>query len=83
LGNINHWHSYLTEDESNLLHLGLAVRYSEAKLPLVGRTESEFYLSPVFVETPEIQADHLLTYDLELYWRKGPVQTDPAFLALI
>ncbi len=63
---------YLTVDESNLLHLGLGIRHSNAKLPLVGRTESEFYLSPVFVETPEIQADRLLTYDLELYWRKGP-----------
>ncbi len=63
---------YLTEDESNLLHLGFALRYSNAKQPIVARTESEFYLSPVFVETQRIQADHFFTYDLEVYMRKGP-----------
>jgi len=83
LGNINHWHSYLTEDESNLLHLGLAVRYSEAKLPLVGRTESEFYLSPVFVETPEIQADHLVGGEYIGNQMKAPTVNDRLFLALI
>lgn len=63
---------YITEDESNILHLGVALRYSDARVPVIGRTESEFYLSPVFVATNEIQANHFLTYDLELYWRKGP-----------
>lgn len=64
---------FVTKDESNLLHLGLGVRYSDARQPFAGKTEAEFYLAPVFVDTKEIQADRLLTYDLELYWRKGPL----------
>jgi phosphate-selective porin OprO/OprP len=42
---------YVTEDESNLIHLGLSLRYSDARQPVVGKTESEFYLSPVYVAT--------------------------------
>lgn len=63
---------YLTEDESNLIHLGFGMRFSDARLPVVGKTESEFYLSPVFVATQEIPANEFITYDLEAYWRKGP-----------
>ncbi|MBN7810565.1 hypothetical protein J0A68_06335 [Algoriphagus sp. H41] len=63
----------VTEDQSNLLHMGLGIRYSDAKQPVVAKTESEFYLSPVFVRTPEMQAGHFFTNDFELYWRKGPL----------
>jgi len=63
---------YLSKDESNLLHLGAGLRYSNAKLPVKGKTEAEFFLSPVFIETAKISADNFITYDLEAYWRKGP-----------
>jgi len=63
----------LAEDESNLIHIGFGMRYSDARQPVVGKTESEFYLSPVFVATPEIKATQFLTSDIELYWRKGPL----------
>jgi len=63
---------YMSKDESNLLHLGLGLRYSDAKQPVTAKTESEFFISPLFVETAAIRADRFFTYDLEAYWRKGP-----------
>jgi len=62
----------LSKDESNLLHLGLGVRYSTANLPLIGRADAEFFAAPAFAKTGDIPADNLLTYDIEAYWRKGP-----------
>ena len=38
-----------------------------------GKTEAEFYQSPVFVETGLFSAEASITYDLEAYWRRGPV----------
>ncbi|GAA0877081.1 hypothetical protein GCM10009119_00490 [Algoriphagus jejuensis] len=64
---------FLTDDQSNLLHIGLGLRYSDAKQPVVAKTESEFYLSPIFVQTPQMNVDNFFTKDFELYWRKGPV----------
>lgn len=63
---------FLSEDESNLVHLGLGVRYSTADLPLGGRADAEFFAAPAFAKTDDIEADNLLTYDVEAYWRKGP-----------
>jgi len=62
----------LSKDESNLLHVGLGVRYSTAQLPLVGKADAEFFAAPTFANAGSIPADNLLTYDLEAYWRKGP-----------
>lgn len=66
------WVPFVSEDESNLLHLGLGVRVSDAKQPLSTGTEPEFKSSPDFVATGSIPADDMLTYNLETYWRKGP-----------
>jgi phosphate-selective porin OprO/OprP len=63
---------FLSDDESNLLHLGLGVRYSSASLPLKGKADAEFFQAPAFAKTDDIPADYLLTYVLETYWRKGP-----------
>jgi phosphate-selective porin OprO/OprP len=62
----------LSKDESNLLHLGLGIRYSSANLPLVGRADAEFFAAPAFIKTENIQANYLLTYVIEAYWLKGP-----------
>ena len=66
------WVPAVSQDESNLLHLGLGARYSDAKQPLRARTEPEFNNAPNFVDTGEILADDAVTYSLEAYWRKGP-----------
>ncbi len=63
----------LSEDESNLLHLGMGLRYSNIKTEINGKTEAEFFQSPVFVETGLFSAEATFTYNLEAYWRKGPL----------
>jgi len=73
------WAPMRSEDESNLLHLGLGYRYSDAKEGFRFRTEPEFNQAPVFVDTGFGSdsglwpADSLETYNLELSWRKGPI----------
>lgn len=73
------WVPFRTEDESNLLHLGLGYRYSDAKEGFRFRTEPEFNKSPSFVDTAfendlaNLPADKMETYNLELSWRKGPI----------
>jgi phosphate-selective porin OprO/OprP len=66
------WVPAVSEDESNLLHLGLGLRYSNAKRPIRGRTEPEFNNAPLYVDTGPLSADNVMTYNLEAYWRKGP-----------
>jgi phosphate-selective porin OprO/OprP len=72
------WAPFRTEDDSNLLHLGLGYRYSDAKEGFRYRTEPEFSKSPVFVDTGFgsdnglLAAENSATYNLELSWRKGP-----------
>jgi phosphate-selective porin OprO/OprP len=66
------WVPAVSDDESNLLHLGLGLRYSDAKQPVRARTEPEFNNSPLYVDTGPLAADDVMTYNLEAYWRKGP-----------
>jgi len=66
------WVPAVSEDESNLLHLGLGLRYSDAKQPVRARTEPEFNNAPLFVDTGPLSAENVMTYNLEAYWRKGP-----------
>lgn len=69
---------FISEDESNLFHLGLGVRYTDAKEGLRYRTDPEFNLSPVFVDTCVsdddclFDADSATAIDLEASWRRGP-----------
>ena len=73
------WAPLHTEDDSSLLHLGVGYRYSNAKEGFRYLTEPEFNQSPVYVDTSFGQdstllpADKLETWNIELYWRRGPL----------
>ncbi len=66
------WLPYISEDESNLVHLGLGMRYTNAEEGVHFHTEPEFNQSPEFVDTSNFAADSAMTYNLEASWRKGP-----------
>jgi phosphate-selective porin OprO/OprP len=63
---------FVSADESNLLHLGVGLRYTDAKEGLRYATEPEFDQSPVFVDTDEFDADSGTIYNAEASWLKGP-----------
>jgi len=64
---------FISEDESNLLHLGFGWRYTDAKAGLRFQTTPELNNSPTFVDTGEFDAASAITYNLETSWRKGPI----------
>ncbi len=66
------WVPWASEDDSNLVHLGAGIRYSNAKEGIHYLTEPEIDNSPVFVDTGSLEADGSLTWNLEASWRKGP-----------
>ncbi len=66
------WAPAFFQNESNLLHVGLGLRHSDAKQPVRARSEPEFNNAPLYVDTGSLSADDLMTYNLEAYWRNGP-----------
>lgn len=63
----------VSEDESNLLHLGIAGRYSNAAGGVRYKAKTEIFSGPVSVDTDPIDdAASTFHYGLELAWRKGP-----------
>jgi phosphate-selective porin OprO/OprP len=66
------WVPAMSEDRSNLLHLGLGLRTSNAKEPIRVRARPEFNRAPHFVDTDEFAADRVTTFNPEVYWRYGP-----------
>ena len=66
------WLPFFTEDETNLVHLGVGLRYSNAKEGVQFLTEPDFNKSPLFVDTGLIEADSLEQINLEAGWRRGP-----------
>jgi len=70
------WVPYVSEDDSNLVHLGFGMRYSDAKEGLRYLTEPEFNKAPIYVDTGvndmPFSADSSMLYNLEASWRKGP-----------
>ena len=66
------WVPLVSEDESNLLHLGVGYRYSDAKEGFHYFTEPEMNKLPLFVDTAIHDADRTETLNLELSWRRGP-----------
>ena len=64
---------FLSEDESNLLHLGIAGRYSNAAGGIRYKVKTEIFSGPVSVDTDLIDdAESTFHYGLEMAWRKGP-----------
>ena len=64
---------FVSEDESNLLHLGIAGRYSNAAGGIRYKTKTEIFSGPVSVDTDLIDdAASTFHYGLELAWVKGP-----------
>jgi len=64
---------FLSEDESNLLHLGIAGRYSNAAGGIRYKAKTEIFSGPVSVDTDLIDdAESTFHYGLEMAWRKGP-----------
>ncbi|MDX5584295.1 MAG: porin, partial [Aureibaculum sp.] len=64
---------FLSEDESNLLHLGIAGRYSNAAGGIQYQAKTEIFSGPVSVDTELLEdASSTFHYGLELAWRKGP-----------
>ena len=66
------WAPLVSEDESNLLHVGFGYRYSDAEEGFQYLTEPEFNKAPDFVDTEFHAADQTETYNYELAWRRGP-----------
>jgi len=66
------WNPLVSEDKSNLLHMGLGYRYSDAKEGFQYFTEPEFQKAPSFVDTGFHLADKTQTYNVEIAWRRGP-----------
>lgn len=63
---------FLSKDESNLLHLGIAGRYSNAAGGIQYKAKTEIFSGPVSVDTEMLDAESSFHYGLELAWRKGP-----------
>ena len=64
---------FISEDESNLVHLALGVRHSTADLPVALKADAEFFQAPAFLKTDAIAANRQNTYLVETYWRRGPL----------
>jgi phosphate-selective porin OprO/OprP len=66
------WVPAMSEDRSNLLHIGLGLRTSNAKEPIQVGAKPEFNGAERFVDTGEFTADRVNTFNPEVYWRYGP-----------
>ena len=66
------WLPLVSDDESNLVHLGIGARYSNGKLGARYFTEPEFNKSPNFVDTSLLDSDANSQYNVEASWRRGP-----------
>jgi len=67
------WTPLHNKDESSLIHLGLGLRYSNAKMDGTYKSEPEVNQAPDFVNSGAIEADYSMLYDIELAWRWGPM----------
>ena len=67
------WLPMLSSEEDNLVHLGLAIRYDDAKQGLRYNAVPEVRDAPLFVDTGLFDANSSTLVSLEGSWRKGPV----------
>ena len=81
------WLPLVSEDESNIVHLGLGYRYSNGKLGARFSSSPEFNKSPTFLDTGfsiangRIDADSVDTINLEASWRRGPYWLHSEYVA--
>jgi phosphate-selective porin OprO/OprP len=66
------WLPTISDDESNLIHLGAGIRYTNAKQGLRYKSRPEVGNAPNFVDTQSFDADSSTLYSLEAAWRSGP-----------
>jgi len=72
---------FVSEDQSNLLHLGFGYRYSNAKQGVQYFSEPEFNNAPLYVNTEAItDTEDAATWDVEAAWRKGPILLSGEYL---
>ena len=64
---------YLSADESNLLHIGIAMRSSNTKEGIRYGSKTEIFRGPVSTDTEHFESNSSLTFDFEMAWRKGPL----------
>ncbi len=74
------WLPFVDDNGSEVVHLGLGLRHTDAAAGIRYRTEPEFNRSPNFVDTGLIEADGAWTLDLEASWRMGPFWVGAEFL---
>jgi len=67
------WLPYLSKNETELIHLGFGVRYTNAKQGLAYGSGPEMGNMPRFVDTGPIDANSSTLYNLEVGWRRGPL----------
>lgn len=67
------WLPFITDDESNLVHVGLGLRHDDGEDGLRFLTEPEFNKSPNFVDTGFLDSGGANWLNLEASWRKGPL----------
>ena len=65
--------AFATPDDSHVLHIGLAGRYTNAKQGIQYARKPEFNQSALFVDTGLLEAEGAFTWVGELAWRRGPL----------
>lgn len=64
---------FISEDENNLLHLGIASRYSNATGGIQYQAKTEIFSGPVSVDTDLLDnVASTFHYGFEMAWRNGP-----------
>jgi phosphate-selective porin OprO/OprP len=63
---------FISDDESNLVHLGFAARYIDEEHAYAYRSRPEFDNAPFFVDTGARTAEGSRQYNFEMSWRHGP-----------
>jgi phosphate-selective porin OprO/OprP len=64
------WLPMVSDDESNLFHLGLGLRYDDAKQGLRYAAVPEVRDAPFLVDTGQLDADSAFLLNLEASWRR-------------
>jgi phosphate-selective porin OprO/OprP len=67
------WLPFVSEDENELVHLGLGIRYSNAKEGLSYGSRPETGNMPRFVDTDPFDAESSTLYNWEFGYRRGPL----------